>query len=477
MIATEQLVALIARHIAQGVYRAGERLPSLREFSRLHGISVARAIAVYTEAVDQGWVQVRERAGYFVASGTGQVRSEADTELPGAAQDFESFVAATLSSKPSPDRVSFSAAYPGGDLFPIAELHRLLRSASRVHQPGSFVYEVAEGHPVLRQRIARLYAGHGDRVFPSEIVATSGGMDAVQLALSACTRAGETTVGVESPSFYPLLQALQRFGLRPHALPTDPAYGLDVDAAIEAMKHKRIGALLLMPTFHNPLGCALTDGAKRALAQAAERYGVAIVENDPYRELHFDSVAPQPIKHYDEAGWVLHCGSFSNTLAPGYNVGWLAAGKFQAKVRDLRFFSNMTAGLMPQRAVAAYLGLGGAHGAYAHHLVRLRAMLSQRVALGLSILAEVLPQGTWFSRPRGGFMVWIRLPEGTDTLELHEKARARGITLAPGPVYSLRGDHRNAFALNFGWEWNAERVAALEQIGAMVSSLSRTTIS
>ena len=464
----EHLVDLISRHIAQGAYRVAERLPSLREFSQLHQVSIARAIQVYAELADRGLVEVRDRAGYFVAPAGGSRQPTPNADWSGAG-DFESFVVATLGSKPAADRVSFSAAYPGGDLFPIGDMHRMLRTASRVHRPSDFVYEDADGLLALRQRIARLYANHGERVSPAEIVPTSGGMEAVQLALSACTSPGESAVGVESPSFYPMLQALRRFGLRPVALPTGPTQGLDVAAAIDAMKLRRVSALLLMPTFHNPLGCTLSDAAKQALAQAAAQYGVAIVENDPYRDLYFGDVAPNPIKHFDESGWVLHCGSFSNTLAPGYSVGWLAAGRFQTKVRDLRFFTNMTAGLLPQRAVAAYLSVGGARGAYAHHLVRLRATLKERVAFGLNLLGTVLPSGAWFSRPQGGFMVWVRLHEGVDTLALNARAQTLGISLAPGPVYSLSSSHRNNFALNFGWDWNARRVAALEQLGPLIA--------
>lgn len=236
------------------------------------------------------------------------------------------------------------------------------------------------------------------------------------------------------------------------------------------MRRGRVNALMLTPTFSNPLGYALDHDARRTLAEAADRYGVAIVENDPYRDLFFGDSVPPSIKHFDEAGWVLHCGSFSNNLAPGYNVGWLAAGRFASRVRALRFFSNMTAGLLPQRTIASYLGTGVSRGAYARHLLSLRTKLRERMALGLELLGNVLPAQARFTRPAGGFMVWVTLPKGMDALELNRRAQSRDISIAPGPLYCLSGRHRNAFALNFGWKWDSRRTAALEQIGSLIAS-------
>lgn len=199
---SQAIVDLLTSHISQGAYRAGERLPSLRELGQLHKISIARAVRIYASLVDAGLVEVRDRAGYFVSAKSAPDRCTPAPLMDDAA-DFESFVVTTLGSKPNQERVSFSAAYPGSDLFPIGELHRLLRVASRVQLPGSFVYEDAQGLLALRQRISHLYATAGKNVAASEIVTTSGGIEAVQLALSACARSGKAVVGSRVPRSIP----------------------------------------------------------------------------------------------------------------------------------------------------------------------------------------------------------------------------------------------------------------------------------
>ena len=140
------------------------------------------------------------------------------------------------------------------------------------------------------------------------------------------TKPGDAVV-VESPCFYACLQSLERNGLRAIEVPTHPRDGIDLDALEAAIARHSPSACWLMPTFQNPLGSTMPAERKRALVELLARHGIPLVEDDVYAELHFGGTRALPAKAFDRDGLVMHCSSFSKSLAPGYRIGWVAAGR------------------------------------------------------------------------------------------------------------------------------------------------------
>jgi DNA-binding transcriptional MocR family regulator len=207
-------------------------------------------------------------------------------------------------------------------------------------------------------------------------VVTNGALEALNLCLAALTRPGDSVI-IECPSFYGALQALERRGLKAVHVPTCPIRGVDVDALEVAIRRHKPKAAWLMTTFQNPLGCLMSPERKRELVGVLARHGVALIEDDVYQELFFGPQRPLPAKAYDAEGMVLHCSSFSKCLAPGYRVGWVAAGRHAAALRRHKLsLSTMTA-VPVQVGLARYLDQGG----YERHLRRLRATLQKPSAM------------------------------------------------------------------------------------------------
>ncbi|MEM5300302.1 PLP-dependent aminotransferase family protein, partial [Burkholderia sp. JPY481] len=174
----------------------------------------------------------------------------------------------------------------------------------------------------------------------------------------AVTRPGDV-IAVESPGFYAALQAIERLDLRAVEIPVDPVTGLDLDALAVALDKHPIRACWFMTNFQNPTGVTLSVEKKKALVELLAKREIPLIEDDVYQELHFSRDRPLPAKAFDTKGLVMHCSSFSKTLAPGYRIGWVAAGRFADRVQRLKLMTTLSASIPVQAGIADYLQYGG----------------------------------------------------------------------------------------------------------------------
>jgi DNA-binding transcriptional MocR family regulator len=170
-----------------------------------------------------------------------------------------------------------------------------------------------------------------------------------------------------------------------------------------------------------------------------------------------------PAKAFAPQGQVMHCGSFSKCLAPGYRVGWAAPGPYLRQLQRLKLMSSLGVSLPAQAGLSEYLQ----GGAYDAHLRRLRAALASQQQAMLAALHEQLPAGSRMTRPRGGYFIWVELPAGCDALLLQRQLLAEGISTAPGPIFSARAEFRHCLRLNSGHPWDARMAAGIARLGAL----------
>ena len=223
-----------------------------------------------------------------------------------------------------------------------------------------------------------------------------------------------------------------------------------------------------MTTFQNPLGALMPAARKRELVALLDRHGVPLIEDDVYGELYAGSRRPLPAKAYDEAGLVMHCASFSKCLAPGYRIGWAAAGRFAKRVQRLKMMSSLATSLPPQLALDDYLAQGG----FDRHLRRLRTELAAAQQSGQRLVERHFPTGTRLTRPAGGYFLWVELPPQVDTLELHRRALEGSISTAPGLLFSADGRFTHHVRLNLGHPGDARGDGALRRLGQIGCDLA-----
>jgi len=160
----------------------------------------------------------------------------------------------------------------------------------------------------------------------------------------------------------------------------------------------------------------------------------------------------------------LNCNSFAKSLAPGYRVGWVAAGRFAPALQRRKLMSSLSTSAPAQDAIALYLREGG----YERHLSTLRRALATQQAAALVSLTRHLPSEVRISRPEGGYFLWLELPTGRDAIEIHQRALDQGFSIAPGPIFSARRAFRNCLRLNYGHPWTAASEGAVRALAKIL---------
>ncbi|MFC5519569.1 PLP-dependent aminotransferase family protein [Polaromonas jejuensis] len=470
----EQLVELLATDIRNGRLAPGTRLPSIRTITAQHGLSASTAFKAYYWLEEKGLVRARPRSGYYVTASAMQPLAAPAAGKSGSAParvaprlDISELVFSVLDAVQDPAIVPMGSAFPAPELFPLQRLGKSLARVARHLHGQDTVASLPQGHPVLRQQIALRYLGMGMAQSAQELIVTSGALEALNLCLTAAARPGDL-IAIESPGFYAGLQALERLKMKALEIPVHPQDGLDLAALDQALKRHPVKACWFMTSFQNPMGASLSLAKKKALVALLASHDIPLIEDDVYGELYFGNRSPLPAKAFDRKGLVMHCSSFSKTLAPGYRVGWVAPGRFGQQIARLKLMTTLSASLPAQLAVADYLQ----HGGYDKHLRRLRHAMESQLSSLLAAIARHFPQGVRVSRPAGGYFVWVEFAQGFDALALHHAALEQGISVAPGPIFSARRNFGHCLRLNYGHPWSARFEAAMQTLGALVRQQS-----
>lgn len=464
----EQLADQIAELIRSGVLAPGERVPSVRHARRTYGVSPSTIFQAYYLLEDRGLIQARARSGYFVRELASQTLAEPGSSAPTVTStevDVSELVFSVLGSLKNPATVPFGSAFPSPELFPLPRLARSMNQALRGMPSHAVIADMTAGNPDLRRQIALRYMIAGVRLPMEELVISNGAMEALNLCLQTVTQPGDL-VAIESPAFYATLQVLERLKLKAVEIPVHPREGIDLGVLGERLESLPIKACWFMSSLQNPMGASLCDTKKAELYALLKQHQLPLIEDDVYAELHYGPQPPKPVKSFDDDGLVMHCGSFSKSLAPGYRVGWVAGGRYAEQIARLKLMTTISPSVPAQAAIADYLQ----HGGYDRHLRKLRIALENQQAAMLASAARHFPAETRVTRPSGGYFLWFEFPERVDSLQLFQLALAQGISLAPGPIFSATRSFRHCARLNHGHPWDAQSEKAMALLGRILSS-------
>ena len=359
------------------------------------------------------------------------------------------------------DIISFCGGIPDPVTFPGDAVAAILLEIVQAGDSAAFQYAPTRGLPgFLDFLAARLGAG------VEELAVTSGGVEALELLGKVFLDAGDE-VAVEAPTYLASIMSFETFGARVAGVPMD-GEGLDTDA-LEGLLAAGLRPKLLytIPDFQNPTGLTLGAGRRAALVELARRYGFLLVEDVAYRELFFPGEGQPPTLRSLAPDAVLQIGTFSKTFCPGVRLGW-AAGP--AEIVDRLVWAKQTtdqcAGALGQRLVEEY----GRRGLLDEQLGRSRELYARRARATLDALERSLPPGTEWTRPRGGFFLWLTLGGGVDTSELAARAMEEGLAFVPGAAFFADGRGRDSLRLAFSRVTEEEIAEGLARLGRLVAT-------
>ncbi len=331
-----------------------------------------------------------------------------------------------------PDVMSFGAGFMNPEGFDVAGVRAAFAAAlADERAPSTLQYGLAEGSPRLRVAIAARMEALDVPTDPTQIVVTTGATQGLDLLCNALLDPGDVVL-VERPTYVVALKRLALAQARLVSIAGDED-GLDPLALEAAVLEHRPKVIYTIPTFQNPSGTTMTVERRQAVAQIAERHGVWVIEDEPYRELYYGGApAPAPIaRHARES--VIYIGTLAKTVAPGLRVGWVVAptAELARTLIPVKQAMDLNTSTIDQEAAAIYLeGVD-----WARRTSQLRAVYAAPMAAMLERIADALPGGSSFTRPRGGIFVWARLPEGSSASALLARAVEHGVFFMPGSSF------------------------------------------
>jgi len=354
-----------------------------------------------------------------------------------------------------PDIISFAGGLPAPEVFPLREFREACNSVLDNFGPQSLQYSTTEGYRPLREMIARQTARYTVEVTPENILITSGSQQALDFIGRLFLNRGDYIV-VESPTYLGALQAWNAYGAQYIPVRADEN-GMIVDELEAAL---RIGPkfIYILPNFQNPSGSTLSLERRQKLVELADKYGVPIIEDDPYGQLRYEGDHIPAVVTLDSefrgpngghySGNVIYLSTFSKLLAPGLRLAWVIAP--QQVIRKL-VMTKQAADLHTSsfnQYVAYEVGKGGFLN---EHVKVIRSVYKERRDVMIEMMEEMFPPEVTWSKPHGGMFLWGVLPPEMDTAEVLKHAIERKVAFVPGTAFHPNGGGNNTMRLNFSY--------------------------
>ena len=456
----------IEKLIEKKALKIGDKLLSVRALSKEQGISLSTAFQAYYHLESKGLIEARPQSGYYV-----KFSPQYSFDVPNCCEptdeatpvSLDDMISSVYNNLRSDKLLSFSLSAPHTELMPVAKLKKSVMHSLNNAKDCCMGYEHAQGNEELRKQIARLSFNWGGSAGADDVVVTAGCMEAISFSLKAVANAGDA-VATASPTFYGVFRVMENLGLKVVEVPTHPLTGIDVHYLEQAITKFNIKACVFVGNFNNPTGISIPDDTKKYMVELLTKKDIPLIEDDIYGEMFFGKVRPKTFKTFDKKGMVLHCGSFSKSLAPGFRIGWSMPGKFKERVIRIKRMHNVATNTIAQSAIAHFLQ----NGRYELHLRHLRRALHTQCLRYMQAITEYFPEDTRISRPQGGFVLWVEMNKNADGYKLHKRALKNNIGIAPGQIFSSQSQFQNYFRLSYGTPWSDRVENGIRTIGELI---------
>ena len=441
----DQIVAAIVGMVNRRTLRVGTRMPSVRQFAKVNGISTFTVVESYDRLLHLGVLSSRRGAGFFVA------RCDADSPQPSCAPSAPPPPAPVDALTPDlysgqSEALPVGAGWLPPEWYGESTILDAVRHAMKIPAGRLRGYGHPLGFPSLRQHLARTLSAELCAVEPEQVLLTHGATHAFDLVLRTLTRPGDVVL-VEDPGYGNLLALVRHHGCIPVGIPRD-AQGLDMEALARQAAAHHPKLMFVNTVLQNPLGTSLSQAQAHRLLALAEQFDFWLVEDDIYRELAAPGEAS--LAAMDGLRRVIRIGSFSKTLSPVLRVGSIcASATLVPELVRVKMLTGLTTSEVNERAVFDAVG----NRAYRRQVERLVQQLQDAGARAQERLQDAGLQ--LLARPRGGMFVSAGWPGGASpgpsARAIAERALRAGILLAPGDFFCLQAPGAPWFRFNVAY--------------------------
>ncbi|SFG55734.1 DNA-binding transcriptional regulator, MocR family, contains an aminotransferase domain [Desulfotomaculum arcticum] len=464
-----QIFEQVRRQILSGELLPGFRLPPERKLAESLGVNRTTVLNAYRELKAEGLVGSRVGKGTIVLSypdeelNSGNNSSQEPTWnhiFSKYSSNFDSCMVKDLLALASrKDVISFATGIASPETGPIHVLKGIEQELVEQENYRALLHTPTEGFTTLREAVCGLMRGRGVYCQYDEVMLLSGSQQGIDLAARVILDPGDIVV-VEEPSFFPAIQAFKTIGARVIGIPIDDK-GMRIDVLEQLLQRYRPKLVYTIPTFQNPSGTEMELDRRKRLVELAYKYRVLIVEDDAYGGLCYEGHSLPLLKSMDNDGYVIYLSTFSKNVYPGLRLGWIVAHKkvvkqFAAVKQIMDLHSNSLSQWIIERFITS--------GSFESHIHKVCREYRVRRDAMYDALSQYAPKDLIWNRPRGGYYIWCKLPEGVSASKLISKAAERKVAFVPGTPFFASGQGDSFIRLNFTF-------AALKDINEGVKRL------
>ena len=371
--------------------------------------------------------------------------------------------------KSSGNTIPLAAGNPAPDAFPVDDIKKIVNDIYETDPILALQYGVSEGYTPLIEKLTDLaktrYGVGGEN---DGLIVVSGAQQVMSLMSQCFINYGDCII-CEEPSFIGSLNCFRSYGARLSGVPAD-SDGINIEALEEKLKtEKNVKFIYTIPNFQNPAGVTMSLEKRKAVYELAKKYGVLILEDNPYGDLRVSGENVPAIKSLDEDGIVVYAGSFSKIVAPGIRVGFaLAPKEIIAKLTVAKQTQDVHTPLMSQLVVYKWL----TEYDFESHINKIREIYKRKLNLLCDCVDSELSDFLTYHRPEGGLFVWAKLNDGIDMLDFCRKASAAGVSVVPGNAFMVDGDKECSYIrMNFSTPSDEAIVKGVRILGEVARSL------
>lgn len=370
-----------------------------------------------------------------------------------------------LKATSDPSVIPFAAGNPAPEAFPVDAIRAFTSDILNKSPLTALQYGISEGYTPLRDAVKKRAC---DRLHSlsdnDELIIVSGAQQGIELASKILCNEGDVVI-CEDPSFIGALNAIRSYNVDLRGVPMTDG-GIDTSRLEQTLAGcKNVKLMYLIPNYQNPTGITMSLQKRREVYALAKKYGVMIIEDDPYHDIRFAGEELPTIKSMDTEGLVIYCGSFSKTLSAGLRVGFVIAPKpVIQKMIVAKQVSDVHTSMLPQMIAEKFLDEYD----YDGHLKKIQAIYRHKASLMLDGIKDQFDSRIEYTRPDGGLFLWCTLPEGTDVIDYVKRAAAAGVAAVPGSAFNADpASPSRSFRLNYSTPTDAQITRGMEILGGI----------
>ncbi|ADL53879.1 PLP-dependent aminotransferase family protein [Clostridium cellulovorans] len=365
-----------------------------------------------------------------------------------------------------PEIISFAGGLPAPELFPVEEIKTVCQEVLRTNSQSALQYSTTEGYVPLREAICKRMKNQGIDTKVEDIMITSGSQQGLDLSGKVFIDKDDVII-CESPTYLAAIKAFKTYLPNFKEVPMDES-GMIMEELEKVLKETPNAKFIYtIPDFQNPTGRTMSLSRRKKLVDLANKYDIAVIEDNPYGEVRFAGESIPPVKSFDTEGRVIYLSTFSKIFCPGFRIGWMCASEtLMKKYVPFKQSTDLHSDIFAQMVTAKYMELFNID----DHIEKIKATYRHRRELMIECIQKEFPDGTKHTLPEGGLFMWVELPKGIKAKEVFQVALEKNVAFVPGDSFFPNGGCENTFRLNYSNMPDERIVEGIRRLGMVLKS-------